>query len=386
MEKEKWIPAYHPTTGEQISYTLISSEGKIWVEPHSVKRKDGHAQKAKSGYFGNCNKNGYLHFNGVRVSRIALASQLKGPIPEGRVVHHKDNNSLNNSFANLELMTQLENMQPERVKRTKPTGRFPADCKEAEPAIDLPGELWKLIDWYENANYAASNLGRIKNVKKNTIKKKSFNWARYEVVSLCHKGKSKTFHVGRVIYQAFHGEIPPKLEINHIDHVKTNNCIENLEAVSSSENKRAAKDHGQFSHTREEYDQLVELIKQGKSDQEISRMTRYGLSHISKTRREDCGVTLRKMSKPSDFEAIKEDAVKGLPIKHTMQRLGMNKRTVVFIRRKHGLGKFSFASEEENDLIKQLLLDRSLSLGDIGLRVGKSRSRICQLNKQWGIR
>lgn len=40
----------------------------------------------------------------------------------------------------------------------------------------------------------------------------------------------------RIVYETFKGEIPSNLEINHIDSIKTNNHITNLEAVTKSEN------------------------------------------------------------------------------------------------------------------------------------------------------
>jgi len=41
----------------------------------------------------------------------------------------------------------------------------------------------------------------------------------------------------RMIWESVHGPIPERMEINHINGVKTDNRIENLELVTSSENK-----------------------------------------------------------------------------------------------------------------------------------------------------
>lgn len=42
----------------------------------------------------------------------------------------------------------------------------------------------------------------------------------------------------RLIWEAVNGEIPPGIEVNHIDGIKTNNRIANLEAVTPNENVR----------------------------------------------------------------------------------------------------------------------------------------------------
>lgn len=49
-------------------------------------------------------------------------------------------------------------------------------------------------------------------------------------------GKRKVFMVHRLVYEAFVGPIPPTYWINHKDGVKHNNDINNLEAVTPSEN------------------------------------------------------------------------------------------------------------------------------------------------------
>ncbi len=58
------------------------------------------------------------------------------------------------------------------------------------------------------------------------------------MVSLTNKFKK--FYVHRLLAQAFLGGIKPKQEVNHKDGDKTNNSLNNLEVVSSSENKKHA--------------------------------------------------------------------------------------------------------------------------------------------------
>ena len=44
----------------------------------------------------------------------------------------------------------------------------------------------------------------------------------------------------RMIWEHFNGPIPPELQINHINGVKTDNRLQNLELVTQSENTKHA--------------------------------------------------------------------------------------------------------------------------------------------------
>ena len=62
--------------------------------------------------------------------------------------------------------------------------------------------------------------------------------ARYWYVCLMHNGIKKDYRVHRLVYQAFIGDIPNGMVIDHIDGDRNNNNINNLRCVTSSENKR----------------------------------------------------------------------------------------------------------------------------------------------------
>lgn len=51
---------------------------------------------------------------------------------------------------------------------------------------------------------------------------------------------AKKYRIHRIIWEMFNGKIPPKMEIDHINHNRMDNRIENLRIVSSLENKRNA--------------------------------------------------------------------------------------------------------------------------------------------------
>lgn len=108
----------------------------------------------------------------------------------------------------------------------------------------LDNEIWRDIKGYENI-YQVSSLGRVKSLErvsylgkiiKEKILKNSFNHRKYLVVHLSKDGKSKVVTVHRLVAEAFIPNPENKLEVNHIDEDKTNNCLNNLEWVTSKEN------------------------------------------------------------------------------------------------------------------------------------------------------
>lgn len=74
---------------------------------------------------------------------------------------------------------------------------------------------------------------------------KSFAWTYghpdgWGYLQVKHKGK--TYHVHRLIAEAFLPNIDNKPEIDHIDRNKTNNAVSNLRWATSKENKRNRDD------------------------------------------------------------------------------------------------------------------------------------------------
>ena len=98
-------------------------------------------------------------------------------------------------------------------------------------------EVWKQIPMYPT--YAASNLGRIKNIKKDKIMTQGKNDAMrdYQRVCISYKNKPYTKKVARLIWAAFNGAECPET-INHIDGNPLNNKINNLECISVGDNCR----------------------------------------------------------------------------------------------------------------------------------------------------
>lgn len=94
-------------------------------------------------------------------------------------------------------------------------------------------EQWKPVKGYEEL-YVVSSLGRVKSLNynhtgKEKILKPAKNSKGYLQVQLWRDGKHKMFQVHRLVATAFLPNSEGLEQVNHIDEVKTNNCVENLE-------------------------------------------------------------------------------------------------------------------------------------------------------------
>jgi len=104
-------------------------------------------------------------------------------------------------------------------------------------------EEWRGVVGYEDL-YQVSNRGQVRRVKpaKNTyvgrIKKKSISARGYEFVGICfgRTGLVDNQYVHALVAEAFIGPRPKGAVINHINGVKTDNWVWNLEYVTIWEN------------------------------------------------------------------------------------------------------------------------------------------------------
>jgi hypothetical protein len=161
-------------------------------------------------------------------------------------------------------------------------------------------EIWKDIVGYEGL-YQVSNLGRIKsfartwicgdrNSKKNkpeTISKLHHNKQKYLQVWLCKNGEPKNFRVHRLVAQAFIPNPQNKKTINHINGVKDDNRVENLEWLTIQENLNHAlinnlrvfakgEKHGNSVLTKEK---VLEIRKMQGSFTKMDIAKKFNVSH-----------------------------------------------------------------------------------------------------------
>jgi hypothetical protein len=95
-------------------------------------------------------------------------------------------------------------------------------------------ERWLPVVGFEK-RYAVSSFGRVKSLKTGKIRKPKSAGCGYLAVGLSIERKVFNRYVHRLVLEAFVGR-QPNLEANHIDAVKTNNRLTNLEWCTRSEN------------------------------------------------------------------------------------------------------------------------------------------------------
>ena len=161
----------------------------------------------------------------------------------------------------------------------------------------LKEEIWKA---YVEGHYQASTLGRIRSVdrrgtytRRGDILKPHMNKHGYLAVGIRWLGLRVTKMVHQVIAETFLDN-PEKLpEVNHIDGIKTNNCVDNLEWCTQFENMQHAfatglKGRGeanpQAKLKEENIPEIRELLKQGFSDRAVGKLFRVNSGTIRSIR------------------------------------------------------------------------------------------------------
>ena len=119
-------------------------------------------------------------------------------------------------------------------------------------------EIWKEIKGFEH--YEISNLGRVKSLARAIVYSSgkiryyedklltpSINKQGYLRVTLSNKGVVKTVNIHKILAVAFlnHKSSGCKLVVDHINNIKTDNRLENLQVITQREN--ASKDKKNFS-------------------------------------------------------------------------------------------------------------------------------------------
>jgi len=109
--------------------------------------------------------------------------------------------------------------------------------------LPIPNEFDDDNDYWSHPiydRYEANRNGIIRHI----INKKSIgnlnNYGYYRI-TIRDNGKSKNVKSHRFIYECFHGVITDKRVVDHINNIKTDNRLDNLQLIAQSENTK--KDH-----------------------------------------------------------------------------------------------------------------------------------------------
>lgn len=113
--------------------------------------------------------------------------------------------------------------------------------------VDLPGEVWALLDGYAQP-YEVSNLGRVKNALGREMKQKRPGKFPYPTVSLIRaNGKRATMAIHRLVGGAFLGPRPPGHVTRHLNgDVMDNRVWTNLVWGTPKENCDDTNRHGRL--------------------------------------------------------------------------------------------------------------------------------------------
>ena len=93
-------------------------------------------------------------------------------------------------------------------------------------------------------NYLISDLGRVFSFYTKKVLKPRKDKDGYFLVDLCKNGIRKHHKIHRLVALAFIPNPENKRTINHIDGVKTNNFVDNLEWATNKENTQHALNNG----------------------------------------------------------------------------------------------------------------------------------------------
>lgn len=160
-------------------------------------------------------------------------------------------------------------------------------------------EIWKDIPGYEGI-YQASTLGNIRTAdgkttsnkrypirrwKSRILKAKSNSYKTGKRVSLWKDGKPRDWLIARLVAITFLGNPQELFTVNHKDGDRMNNCVDNLEWLSSADNIRHGFSSGLYPTKKVELShdgKTLEFSSMAKCDVFLKRCRGYTSGRLSK--------------------------------------------------------------------------------------------------------
>ena len=127
---------------------------------------------------------------------------------------------------------------------------------------DLPGEEWRDVvgaNGITKGKYQISSLGRARSFKAGKVKilRPVYDGKGYAYVGIHKDGEQKKIHIHALVAKAFVPNPDNKPFVNHINGIKSDNRVENLEWVTPSENIQHALKTGLMKSGCDRFDALL---------------------------------------------------------------------------------------------------------------------------------
>jgi hypothetical protein len=158
-------------------------------------------------------------------------------------------------------------------------------------------ETWRNVAGF--SGYEVSDQGRIRSLprknlqgamRRGRILKQDVNWAGYHLVKPARDGAKHARLVHRLVLEAFKGECPEGLQARHLNGIRSDNQLGNLEWGTIQENRADQKRHGTGIQgarnpkavlTEIDVERIFDLRRFGLSQQAIGRQVGVHQTHVS---------------------------------------------------------------------------------------------------------